>query len=66
LDIARWKATFPLVSERAGGGEPEVDFITGPRTIAVLEQLRDEVFGEAAPLTRGPTDVFVWARGEPE
>ncbi len=66
LDIARWKATFPLASERAGGSEPDVDFISGPRTIAVLEQLRDEVFGDTSPLTRVPTDVFVWTRGEPE
>jgi Domain of unknown function (DUF1963) len=66
LDIDRWKSTFPLAREREGGSEPEVDFITGPRTIAVLEQLRDEVFGEASPLTRVPTDVFIWARGEPE
>jgi Domain of unknown function (DUF1963) len=66
LDIDHWKATFPLARERQGESELEVDFISGPRTIAVLEQLRDEVFGEASPLTRVPTDVFVWARGEPE
>src|SRR5258708_34273618 len=70
LDIDRWKATFPLAKEREGEGVLEVDFISGPRTIAVLEQLRDDVFGNVfgstSPLVRVPTDVFVWARGEPE
>src|SRR5262245_63115156 len=65
LDIARWKAAFPLASERAAGCEPEVAFISGPRTIAVLEQLREEAFGATLPLTRVPTDVFVWSSGEP-
>jgi hypothetical protein len=65
LDIARWKATFPLASERAGGSEPEAEFISGPRSIAVLDQLREEGLGDTSPYTRVPTDVFVWARGEP-
>jgi len=70
LDIDRWKATFPLAKERSEDSVLEVDFISGPRTIAVLEQLRDDVFGNVfgstSTLARMPTDVFVWARGEPE
>src|SRR6478672_11365521 len=66
LDIERWTAAFPLGAERAKGHEPEPEFINGPRNIAILEQLRGEVFQNSVPYERLTTNVFVWSRGEPE
>jgi len=65
LDIERWTAAFPLEAERAKGHEPEPEFISGPRDIAILEQLRSEVFQDGISYERLTTDVFVWSRGEP-
>jgi hypothetical protein len=65
LDIERWKATFPLEALRAGSRLIEPDFISGPRDIAILEQLRDEVFQDGIAHKRLTTDVFVWSSGEP-
>jgi hypothetical protein len=65
LDIERWTAAFPLEAERAKRHEPEPEFIAGPRDIAILEQLRSEVFQDGISYERLTTDVFVWSRGEP-
>ncbi len=66
FDIERWTAAFPLEAERVKGRQPEPEFISGPRDIAILEQLRSEVFQNSIPYERLTTDVFVWSRGEPE
>lgn len=47
--------------------EPSGEIITGPMEIAVVEQLRAEAFGGPRDddLEKSPTDVFVWASGDP-
>lgn len=44
---------------------PEGERITGPYDIAVVEQLRKEVFGSTLPDSRIATDIFVFNLGEP-
>src|SRR6266550_2263549 len=44
---------------------PKAEAIVGPRSIAVLEQLRQERLGGRCGGRRDDTDVVVWARGEP-
>jgi hypothetical protein len=45
--------------------EPSGEMITSPYHMAVVEQLRHEVADETAESERVPTDVFVFAKGEP-
>jgi hypothetical protein len=46
--------------------EPGAEILVGPGGLAVNQQLRAEAFaGSGYSGTRIPTDVFVWARGEP-
>jgi hypothetical protein len=67
LDIAHWKSLFVVhrLRQSAGGKTPEVDSISGPYDIAVLEQLREASYAHLLEIERVPTDVFVWSRGEP-
>jgi hypothetical protein len=45
---------------------PDGDFVVGPESVAVIEQLRAEALTDNQYSgERVPTDVFVWARGEP-
>ena len=45
---------------------PTWDIVVGPGTVAVNEQLRaDRIAAGERPVQRVPTDVMVWARGEP-
>jgi hypothetical protein len=67
LNMEYWKqmCSLQLLRERtprfpASGG------VTGPCTIAALEQLRDASYGKQPGLERVPTDVFIWSRGESE
>jgi uncharacterized protein DUF1963 len=72
LDIAHWSSYFSLerLREEARGQpahmQPNACIISGPYDIAVLEQLRAEAYVNEPGITRIPTDVFVWSRGEPE
>jgi len=65
LAIAEWIARFPLARARAQPREIEAEFITGPRSIALLEQLRAEAFGPESIGDRVPIDVFIWSRTAP-
>jgi hypothetical protein len=65
LAIAEWIARFPLAAARAQGPEIEPEFISGPRSIALLEQLRAEAFGPETIGDRVPTDVFIWSLTDP-
>jgi len=65
LAIDKWIARFPLAAARAEGPEIEAEFITGPRSIALLEQLRAEAFGPESIGDRVPTDVFIWSLTDP-
>ncbi len=44
---------------------PGGERVTGPHDIAVVEQLRDEVFSHELRRQRVPTDIFIFNRGEP-
>lgn len=66
LDIARWKSAYPLHRLRQEGSVLEVDMISTPDDIALLEQLRDATYGNLPGVDRVPTDIFVWQPGEPE
>src|SRR5438067_1204544 len=46
--------------------EPAGEAISSPYHTAVVEQLREEALAKQPLLDRVITDVFVWARGEPE
>lgn len=47
--------------------EPSGDSVTGPSEMAIIEQIRDEVFALRPEIAHPsvPTDVFVFGRGEP-
>lgn len=66
LDIAHWKQVFSVARMRAAGQKPEDFNITGPRSIAVIEQLREETFATLPGIERVPTDIFILNLGEPE
>jgi hypothetical protein len=71
FDLTHWKQVFPLARLRkeAEGKpanlQPSANIITGPYNLAVLEQLREASFATLPNEKRVPTDVFVWALGEP-
>src|SRR5260370_11180495 len=65
LDIAHWKQVFSVARMRAAGQKPDDFNITGPRSIAVIEQLREETFASLPGIERMPTDIFILSRGEP-
>src|SRR6516225_5709710 len=65
LSIADWIAHFPLAAARAQGRDIEAEFITGPRSIALLEQLRAELFSPKSIGDRVPTDIFIWSLTDP-
>ena len=45
---------------------PHWEIVVGPANVAVNEQLRDEALASGkCPSHRSPTDVVVWAKGEP-
>jgi hypothetical protein len=46
--------------------EPSGEMVTSPYHMAVIEQLRRESAAELKGIERVPTDVFVFARGEPK
>lgn len=70
FDIAHWESVFALSRLRnQARGTPasmqlDIESITGPYDIAVLEQLRAKTYADLPETTRVPTDVFVWNRGE--
>jgi hypothetical protein len=66
LDIAHWKQVFSVARMRAEGQKPDDFNISGPRSIAVIEQLREETFATLPDIERVPTDIFILNRGEPE
>jgi len=66
LDIAHWKQVFSVARMRAEGQKPDDFNITGPRSIAVIEQLREETFASLPGIERVPTDIFILNLGEPE
>ncbi len=64
FDLARWVKQFPLGAPRrvpATGG----DFIVGPESVALTEQLRQKAGGMASMGPGVATDVMVWGKGEP-
>ena len=65
LDITHWKQVFSVARMRAEGQKPHDFNITGPRNIAVIEQLREEAFATLPHIERVPTDIFILNRGEP-
>jgi len=66
LDITHWKQVFSVAQMRAEGQQPDDYNIGGPRSIAVIEQLREEAFATLPGIERVPTDIFLWNLGEPE
>src|SRR5579859_470027 len=66
LDITHWKQVFSIARMRAEGEKPQDFNITGPRSIAVIEQLREETFATLPGIERVPTDIFILNLGEPE
>lgn len=46
--------------------EPGGDIVIGPASMAYVEQLRQEAGGASRLGTGLPTDIMVWAKGEPE
>ncbi len=71
LRIEDWIQMFPIgeirrahaMDSRRNG--PDGEMITSPYDLAVVEQLRQEVVAERFGLLSVPTDVFVFALGEP-
>src|SRR5215469_4040403 len=64
LDITYRKQVFSVARMRAEGQKPQDFNITGPRSIAVIEQLREEAFATLPHIERVPTDIFILNRGE--
>ncbi len=60
VDLERWVAMFPIAALEEAGG----DRLTSPNTVAIVEQLRRKLLGGRKWETI-PTDVFVFAKGEP-
>jgi hypothetical protein len=46
--------------------ESSGEIVTSPYHMAVIEQLREEAAADLDGIERVPTDVFVFARGEPK
>jgi len=66
FDLATWITRFPQVIRRyidlySADGKA----ITSPCHIAIVEQLRAEVFADHPDLEKVPSDVFIWGLGEP-
>jgi hypothetical protein len=70
VDVDRWTSLFSLDRLRAEAqsrtdGPPRDTIVISPADFAVILQLRAEM-AAAIPLgTAVPTDIFVWAKGEP-
>jgi hypothetical protein len=62
FDLSVWKALFPTF-ERYEGGEGVL--IVGPMDVLCLEHWRELVRGQMDMGSHVPTDVFVFAKGEP-
>ncbi len=71
LDIAHWKAHFPLEELRAELKDLPITLqpggmnITSPFHIAMVEQIREEALAGKPLPRRVPTDSFIWNEGEP-
>lgn len=66
LNIAHWRQVYSVARMRAEGQKPDDFNITGPRSIAVIEQLREETFAMLPGIERVPTDIFILSLGEPD
>lgn len=70
FDLSYFKNLFPInklrLEEKNELSEPGGEIVTSPYHIAIIEQLRSEaLLGRSAPRSI-PTDVFVFAEGEPD
>lgn len=71
FDLDHWLALFPLAELRARADalgrrwRVRAEGITGPREVAVVDQLRAESANFLSQFRQVPVDLFVWAIGEP-
>lgn len=66
ISLGDWIPRFPVRPDEDAEARSAQAYVVGPKSVAVVEQLRARHGGPAALGPPAPTDVLVWAQGEPE